>query len=126
MLRPNFEDPLNTAQDLVDNNITLFDQPGNGIWKQWLGQSPIPAYRKLAETWIGTEDWDEYEYVAEHHAIGKGTHAQMVSFLYPEDLEMGRWWRSTEKISGLNPYVGYITNKKWYLNEVSILILIKV
>ena len=30
ILRPNFEDPLNTAQDLVDNNITMFGKPYTG------------------------------------------------------------------------------------------------
>ena len=28
------------------------------------------------------------------------------------------WYRSKEIVSGMNPYSGYVTNKKWHLNEV--------
>ena len=32
---------------------------------------------------------------------------------------MGRWYRSKEKLVGHNnQYAGYLTNKKWHLNEV--------
>ena len=50
MLRPNFEDSLDTAQDLVDNNITLFVKRGEEYLKQILAQSSIPEYKILAET----------------------------------------------------------------------------
>ena len=33
-------------------------------------------------------------------------------------LSMGRWHRSKEKVAGIYPYGGYLTNKKWHLNEV--------
>ena len=33
MMRPRFEDPIDTAQDLVDNNITVFDFEGL-IWQR--------------------------------------------------------------------------------------------
>ena len=118
ILRPNFEDPLDTAEDLVDNNITLYEVPGGYIWKQFLTQSPVLAYNRLVETMILTKDWDEYYYYSEHYVIDKGTHTQMSGYLYPEELDMGRWWRSQEKVSGRIPYGGYLSNKKWYLNEV--------
>ena len=117
-LQPNFEDPLDTAQDLVDNNIILYYFPGGYIWKQFLAKSPDPAYNKLAETMIITKDWDEFDYYTEHYVIGEGTHAQMVGMLEPLELAMGRWWRSKEKLRGGNPYGGYLSNKKWHLNEV--------
>ena len=118
MLRPNFEDPLDTAVDLVDNNITLYCNPYGQIWKQFLAQSTIPAYNKLADTMIITEDWDEYNNYSEHYVLEKETHAMMVSLLLPYELAMGRWYRSKEIVRGKNPYAGYLSNKKWHLNEV--------
>ena len=33
------------------------------------------------------------------------------------DTSMGRWYRSKDSIAGKNPYFGYLSNKKWPLNE---------
>ena len=110
---------MNTAQDLIDNNITLYTIPIGYIWKQLLEQSSIPAYNKIAETMIIPKTWEDFDNYIEHYVLGEGTHAQMTSTLYPKHLAMGRWWRSTERLSGFSPYGGYLSNKKWYLNEVS-------
>ena len=50
--------------------------------------------------------------------MGAGTHAIMVGSLAQYLLAMGRWYRSKEKVAGRFPYAGYLTNKKWHLNEV--------
>ena len=118
MLRPNFEDPMDTAQDLIDNDITLYMVPGGYIWKHFLAQSSVPAYNKLAETMIITNDWEEFEFYTEHFLIGYGTHAKISSLVRAEELAMGKWWRSQERVSGRIPYGGYLSNKKWSLNEV--------
>ena len=118
MLRPNFEEPLDTAKQLVDNNITLYEVPGGNIWKQFLATSPDPAYNKLAENMYITKDWNDFYYYGKHYVIGKGTHAQMSPYLDSDELDYGRWYRSKEKVSGKYPNGGYLSNKKWYLNEV--------
>ena len=55
------------------------------------------------------------------------THAFMGSSLSPWELSLGEnkeinsgrgWYRSKEKVAGIYPYAGYLTNKKWHLNEV--------
>ena len=38
ILRANFDDPVDSAQDIVDRNLTLFDVPWSDMWKQWLGE----------------------------------------------------------------------------------------
>ena len=38
--------------------------------------------------------------------------------LLPKELKMGKWHRSKETVSGTNPYGGFLSNKKWHLNEV--------
>ena len=123
-MRTNFEDPLDTAKQLVEKNITLYDTI---IWKQFLLESSIPEYNILGETMIIPDDWDHYDYITEHYVIGAGTHAVMASYLTPWELEFGKnkeinsgrgFYRSKEKVAGDNPYAGYLTNKKWHLNEV--------
>ena len=118
ILRPNFEEPLDTAKQLVKKNITIYAIPGSEIWKQFLLESSIPEYNILGETYLIADDWDHFENITEHYVMGNGTHAWMSGSLYPKILAMGRWYRSKEKLAGDNPYAGYLTNKKWHLNEV--------
>ena len=120
ILRPNFEEPLDTAKQLVEKNITLYDIPGAEINKQFLLESSIPEYNILGETFIITDNYDHFDNISKHDVIGAGTHAYMGGFIGLVELAMGRWYRSTEKLSGLlgYPYAGYLTNKKWHLNEV--------
>ena len=118
ILRPNFEEPLDTAEQLVEKNITIYMTPGTEIWKQFLLQSSIPEYRILGETFIVPDDWDHFNNIAKHDVIGAGTHANVAGYLEPYYLAMGRWHRSKDKLAANNPYVGYLTNKKWHMNEV--------
>ena len=128
-MEPNFEDPLDTAKQLVEKNITLYLGPGAEIWKQFLLESSIPEYKILGENYIIADDYDHFFYLAKHDVIGAGTHAMMEGFLNPYYLAMGKkhhpegngtygWYRSKEMLAGDNPFVGYLTNKKWHLNEV--------
>ena len=127
ILRPNFENPLDTAKQLVDNNITLYGGPGYEIWKQFLLESSIVDYNKLGENYIIADDWGHFANMTEHDVLGAGTHAWMISSVPPYFLSMGEnkkynsgrgWYRSRERVAGMNPYGGYLTNKKWHLNEV--------
>ena len=117
VLRPNFEDPFNTAQQMVDNNITMFGYP-NDYHQDIFNASNDTALKKLAETYHIAETWDEYENDYKYHIHEKGTHANVYSYLTQWELEMGKWWRSTEHIPGMYPYGGWITRRNWYLNEV--------
>ena len=118
-MRQNFEEPLDAAKQLVEKNITLYNIPGGDIWKQFLLESPIPEYKILGETMIIADDWDHFDNISLHDVIGAGTHAQMIGGnLEPYELAMGKWYRSKERLSGFFPYTGYLTNKKWHLNEV--------
>ena len=128
-MRPNFEEPLDTAKQLVEKNIKLYAIPGTEIWKQFLLESSITEYKILGENFIVADDLDHFDYMTEHDVIGGGTHATMASYLYPYELAYGEnkeinsgrgWYRSKEKVPGVYPYNGYLTNKKWHLNEVII------
>ena len=117
VLRPNFEDPLNTAQQMVDNNITMIGYPFS--FHQYIfNASDDPALKKLAETYHISETWNEFYEDFEYYIQTKGTHGYVYTYLFPEELKMGKWWRSTETIPGKYPYLGYLTRINWYLNEV--------
>ena len=108
---------MNTAQQMVDNNITMFGYPES--YQQWVfNASEDPALKKLAETYHISETWEEFSDDFEYYIQTKGTHAYVYSYLFPWELDDGRWWRSTEYISGIYPYLGYLTRINWYLNEV--------
>ena len=49
--------------------------------------------------------------------IGNGTSVFEVSFMYDEDLELGKWYRSKERSEGKNNFPSYLLNKKWTLEE---------
>ena len=127
-MEPKFEDPLDTAKQLVEKNITLYRGPGSEIWKQFLLESSIPEYKILGENFINADDWNHDFYMTEHDVIGAGTHAMMTAYLDQWELAFGEnkeinsgrgWYRSKEKVAGKYPYGGYLTNKKWHLNEVN-------
>ena len=126
-MEPKFEEPLDTAKQLVEKNITLYDVPGGEIWKQFLLESSIPEYNILGENIIIADDYDHYNNMTKHYVIGSGTHAQLKYALGHKERYMGEnketnsyrgWYRSKEKVAGKYPYGGYLTNKKWHLNEV--------
>ena len=117
-MRPNFGEPLDTAKQLVEQNITLYGFPGGEIWKQFLQESSIDEYKILGENYIVADDWDHFDYMTEHDVIGAGTHAQITPYLIPDELALGNWYRSKEIVAGKFPYTGFLTNKKWHLNEV--------
>ena len=117
-MKPNFEDPLDTAKQLVNKDITLYYGPHGQIFKQFLLQSPIKEYRILGEKFLISKDWDEYMSIAKDILMKKGTYAVMTYALGYRELAVGRWHRSMDNVNGHYPYGGYLTNKKWHLNEV--------
>ena len=86
-------------------------------WRVFMLESPIPEYGILAKNMIIADDSDHHEKIAKHDVMGNGTHAQLTPYLYPYELDMGRWHRSKERFQD-DPYYGFLSNKKWHLNEV--------
>ena len=134
-MKPNFESPAHTARDLVERNITVYDVPNEENWKRWLSQSDIPEHRKIGENLFITQSWDQFDKMTQNELLNEGTHAQLVSLLLPFELkwgteydhDQGRYKRNSGRgyyrgetlvLNGTIPYSGYLTNKKWHLNEV--------
>ena len=50
--------------------------------------------------------------------FGNGTHGLMRYGLGPDAKSFGRWWRGNS-VLGHYPHGGYLSDKKWHLNEAS-------
>ena len=126
MLRPNFETPVNTPQEMVETNMTLFLYDTYGS-KDFYLTDPDPNMRQLAETMIESSVPDEF-YNLTIGLLRDGTHAQIahteghadwVIEKYLEEYNNGRGlYRSKYRVPGDYPYIGYMTRKNWFLNEV--------
>ena len=116
ILRANFDDPVDTAQDIVDRNLTLFMGPNSVMWKQWLATHDNPLYRKISETMFLTKDQDS---MTRHGVMRDNTHVRMGSYLTPHQKSLGLWWRSKERVEGFQGYAGFLTRKKWKHYEVN-------
>ena len=69
---------------------------------------------------IVADDYNHFNNSIINDVMSAGTHAHMGGYLSSQLLDIGRWYRSKEKLVGNNPYPGYLTNKKWHLNEVKV------
>ena len=82
ILKPNFEEPLDTPKQLIDKNITLYYIPGGYQLKRSLLTSPIPDYNKLGETMYIPKDWViDFTLMWKNRTIKEGTHAFFASHL---------------------------------------------
>ena len=109
---------METANDLVENDITLILTPGGEMWEQFLAKSPVPEYNKLAENVYIPTTWGHWWYYSSIYIVQNGTHALLSTHLTQQHFCWDKWYRSKEILRGNNPYAGYLTNKKWSLNEV--------
>ena len=116
IFRPNFEDPIDSAKQLIENNISVLAMPGGQYYETYLANSPIPEYQTLSKHLIIAKDWNEFDYLIKHAIIENGTMARMAYCLWNEHKTLGRWWKGN-LIVGDSPYVGYLSDKKWNLNE---------
>ena len=132
ILRANFADPVDTAQDIIDRNMTLFYNPNGAMWKQWLAQHNKTEYNKLAETMIIAKTWRQYWQMVEQGILANRTHVFMSSYVNPWAISLGKhpeysprmthfggevWYKSEERLD-VFPYGGYLSRKGWRFNEV--------
>ena len=70
MFRPRFEDPIDSAQDVVDRNITIYEleyfYQGLKVGLLSLNSS---EWTHIAETMVPVKDWDEWDYYTEHYIL---------------------------------------------------------
>ena len=117
LLRPRYEDPVDTIADLNERNITLILVPESEGWIKWFAASPDQNFQEISQTIVIAKDWDEYADLISK-VISTGMYADMgtVPWAYEEDFD--DWYRSSERVPGLLPYGFHLSNKKWPLKKV--------
>ena len=118
LLRPSYEEPVETTADMIKRNIIPFTIPNASIWKQFFEASPDQNYQLISQRLFITKTWDEYtDMVGTVTSTGKYADMGPWPWLAPEK-EFKEWYRSTETFSGLLPFGQHLSNKKWPLKKV--------
>ena len=120
LLRPRYEEPVETAADLIKRDITPFVSPNGKMYTQFFAASSDPDYQELSQRLVVAKDWAHYgDMVRKVTSTGlfADMHTVPAFWIVPEE-DFKYWYRSTKTIGGLNPYGGHVTNKKWPLKKV--------
>ena len=117
---PSYEEPVETAKDLIKRDITPFLWPGAEIWVDFFATSSDPNFQEISRRFVISKDWDEYDDMV-RKVTSTGLFAEMGTFpafwVVPEE-DFKYWYRSTESIGGAYPYMVHLSNKKWPLKKV--------
>ena len=120
LLRPSYEEPVETAADLIERDIVPFYDAGAEIIRQFFAASTDPYYQEISKRLVIPKDWDEYNDMLDK-VISTGKFAQIgpqPAFWVVPEVEYKNWYKSSEAIGGLYPYIGQLSNKKWPLKKV--------
>ena len=118
LLRPRYEEPVETAADLIKRDITPFFTPGGQLFRQIFAASSDPDYQEISKRLVIAKDWGEYvDMVRKVTSTGLFARIGTVPWPVPEE-EFKDWYRSSQNIGGSNSYVGHLANKKWPLKKV--------
>ena len=117
LLTPSYEEPVETAKDLIKRNITPIIYPEGEIYIQLFAASPDPIYQELSRKLIVAKDFDEHrDNVGKVISTGMYADIAVVPYAYEEDFD--DWYRSSERVPGKLPYGFHLSNKKWPLKKV--------
>ena len=118
LLTPSYEEPVDTAKDVIKRDITPFYWPAGDIMRQILAASSDPINQEISKKLVtpkdemGLEDWNKY-FDMVHKVTSTGMYALIGTLPHhnvPEE-EYKDWYRSTETISGTFPYAVHLSNK---------------
>ena len=124
ILKPNFEPPVDTAQDIIDRNMFVFSNWMLQDLEEKLNKSGIAVYEELAKhvdyqyQQMPIDDFSKFEAKVIEDVMEKGTHVLTFPIITPSFYELGRWYKSKDTYSLSSPNGGFWTTKKWHLNEV--------
>ena len=122
LLKPSFEEPVETAEDIINRDIIPFVAEGGEIYKQYFADSSDPNYQEISRRLVVAKDWDEYEdRVRETTSTGLYADIGTLPYWFDSHEEYKYWYRSSETIPGDYPFQVHLTNKKWPLKKVFLL-----
>ena len=124
LVKPSYEKPIDTAEDVMDRGLSVIYPPGTKSALEILKNSPSTITRTLAERTTVCKDWDECNgnpFGSDDGlipaAVKTGSSVLEAGILYPWYFAFGKWHRSKESRGGQNPFASYMLNKKWTLEE---------
>ena len=119
LLRPSYEEPVDTAADLIKRDITPFYTQGGEIYRQFFASSKYQNYQEISRRFVVAKDYINY-FDMYDKVNSTGLFAQIGTFPWPTpEKEFKYWYRSSKTIGGFNSYSGHLTNKKWPLKKVN-------
>ena len=124
LLTPSYEEPVETAKDLIKRDIIPFTMPGGEIWRQSFAASPDAIYQEISRRLVLAKDWDEYEDMVSK-VISTGMYADIGALPYVYEEEYKDWYRSTEAIPGDYPHGVHLSTKKWPLKKVIQIVIVR-
>ena len=120
LLRPRYEEPVETAANLIERDMTPFFVPGGEFYRHFLNSSGDRDYQKISQKLVIPNSWDEYD-----DMVSKVTSTGLFALIgtAPDPMvvtekEYKYWYRSSEIVQGDNPYQIHLANKKWPLKKV--------
>ena len=117
LLRTELDQPINTAQEILDRGLIPVTTWGQQYLVDILSQSPNPVYQQLAERTVVPKDWDEKMTILENDVQGAGTHVYLTNYIFWNEAELGFYYFSKEILEGNFPFHVWIVNKKWPLHD---------
>ena len=120
LLKPNYEEPVDTAANLINRNIVPFAPVAGDTYYRILADSTDPIYQEISRKLVIAKDWDEYgNMVSKVTSTGSFSMIGTVpaQWLVPQK-DYKNWYRSSETFPGYNPYGVHLLNKKWPLRKV--------
>jgi hypothetical protein len=117
MFKKVYEDPVDTAQDVVDRKLIPVVDWYSPEYIDLLAQSDNSLYQQLAPITVLPKNHDEFWEILKNSVQGNGTHVYLTSGLWDDEKELGRYHFSQELLEGYNGYSGWFINKKYHLSN---------
>ena len=114
LLRGQTEEPVDTAQQILDRGLVPFVLNWGQYYVDILAASSIPAVREIGSKTIVPDTWKQYLMLCEDSLQGARTHVLFGNFFEDSwESDYGKYHRSKDTVPGTNPYGANILNKKW-------------
>ena len=118
LLRPFYEEPVETAADIIKRDITPFTQPNSEIMRQFFAASNDTNYQEISRRLVVPKTiWPDFSKML-FKVMQEGSHSYIGNLPPLYEAYYKYWYRSSETIGGFNPYKVHLLNKKWPLKKV--------
>ena len=77
LVKPVFEKPVDSSEDVVTRGLIPYMHPGTGVWKRVMSKMPDP-YPVLAETMIIPTLWEQFDNMSKYNTIEKDSHIILI------------------------------------------------